>query len=208
MTDFFALLDEPRRPWLDPESLKRKFLTLSARSHPDRVHGRGEAERQSAQDAYAGLNAAYQCLRGPRTRLRHLLELERGGPPAEIQAIPSALADLFLEIGPPSREADRLLIEKRALDSPLLKAAWFERSLHSRETLQRLREEVDRRIHDLTEELRKIDRDWAPGAAATPSGTAQLGRLEELYRLFGYFERWSGQLRERIGRLSMESSLE
>jgi len=36
MTDYFALLDEPRRPWLDVSSLKQKFLARSSEVHPDR----------------------------------------------------------------------------------------------------------------------------------------------------------------------------
>ena len=36
MTDCFALLGEPRCPWLDAEALKSRFLVLSAEAHPDR----------------------------------------------------------------------------------------------------------------------------------------------------------------------------
>src|SRR5215472_9636832 len=77
MVDYFALLDEPRRPWLDAEPLKEKFLALSATVHPDRVHNLSETERAAAQERYTELNAAYQCLREPKERLHHLLELER-----------------------------------------------------------------------------------------------------------------------------------
>ena len=34
MTDAFALLDEPRRPWLDAGALKQKFLPISSAAHP------------------------------------------------------------------------------------------------------------------------------------------------------------------------------
>lgn len=74
MTDYFVLLGEQRRPWLDPDSLKRKFLALSAELHPDRFHGADDAEKRSAQQGYAELNQAYNCLRRPKERLRHLLE--------------------------------------------------------------------------------------------------------------------------------------
>jgi hypothetical protein len=37
MQDAFALLNEPRRPWLEAEALKQKFLALSSAVHPDRV---------------------------------------------------------------------------------------------------------------------------------------------------------------------------
>ena len=70
-SDFFELLNEPRRPWLDAEELKKKFLALSAAVHPDRVHGSNETERQGAQARYAELNLAYNRLREPKERLQH-----------------------------------------------------------------------------------------------------------------------------------------
>ena len=42
MTDYFALLNEPRRPWLDADLLKQTFLTLSAGAHPDKIHSANE----------------------------------------------------------------------------------------------------------------------------------------------------------------------
>ena len=76
MLDYFALLRTPRRPWLDADSIKQTFFTLSAELHPDRVHTADAAEKHTANERSAELNAAYQCLREPRERLRHLLELE------------------------------------------------------------------------------------------------------------------------------------
>ena len=98
MVDYFKLLQERRRPWLDPDLLKTKFLTLSADAHPDRVHGHSADEKQGAQDRYTDLNTAYQTLREPKNRLAHLLELESGQRPSAIQRAPSELMDLFLEI--------------------------------------------------------------------------------------------------------------
>src|ERR1041385_591553 len=120
MTDYFALLNEPRRPWLEPEALRQKFLGLSATVHPDRVHTLGEAQRAAAHERYTALNAAYRCLREPKDRLRHLLELEGAGPSAEAQRIPSELMDLSLEIGAACRDADRVATEKSRTTSPLL----------------------------------------------------------------------------------------
>ena len=58
MTDFFAVLGQSRRPWLDAEQLKDAFLTRSSTVHPDRVHSESEAPRQAADERYAELNAA------------------------------------------------------------------------------------------------------------------------------------------------------
>src|SRR6266480_4581877 len=98
MADYFFLLDEPRRPWLDPEVLKAKFHVLTSTVHPDRVHRATEPEKQAANQRYAELNAAYQCLREPKDRLRHLLELERGIKVEDVQKISPGTMDWFMEI--------------------------------------------------------------------------------------------------------------
>ncbi len=199
MTDYFALLNEPRRPWLDAELLKQKFLTLSATVHPDRVHHLGEAERAAAQEHYTELNTAYNCLREPKDRLQHLLQLELGAPPPNTQRIPSDLMDLSLEVGKACREADAFLAEKARVTSPLLQVSFFERGQVFADKLQALRQRVNALNDRLNEELRQIDAAWQ--SSAMPR-TALLQRLEELSRLFSYFARWSAQIQERVVRLS------
>ena len=199
MTDYFALFNEPRRPWLDAEALKQKFLALSAQVHPDRVHNLGEAERAAAQDRYTELNTAYNCLRELKDRLQHLLRLELGALPKDIQRIPSDLMDLSLEVGKACREADAFLAEKARATSPLLQVAFFERGQEFADKLQALRQRVNSISARLTDELQQIDAAWQSGA--TPRN-ALLQRLEELSRLFSYFSRWNAQLQERVVRLS------
>jgi DnaJ-domain-containing protein 1 len=199
MTDYFALLNEPRRPWLEPELLKEKFLALSARFHPDRVHNLGEAERAAAQERYTELNAAYNSLREPKERLQHLLELELGALPKDVQRIPSDLMDLSLEVGKACREADAFLAEKAKVTSPLLQVTFFERGEEFADPLRRLRQRVNSLEDQLTGELQRIDAAWQADAAGRK---ALLPRLEELYRLFSYFARWNAQIQERVVRLS------
>ena len=85
MTDAFALLGESRLPWIDPDGLKERFLRLSGPFHPDRVHSASESERQEANRRFAELSSAHHTLREHRDRLLHLLELESGAPPRDIQ---------------------------------------------------------------------------------------------------------------------------
>jgi len=199
VTDYFALFNESRRPWLDPESLKQKFLTLSATVHPDRVHNLGEAERGAAQERATELNAAYNSLRDPKERLHHLLELELGALPKDIQRIPSELMDLSLEVGKACREADAFLAEKAKVTSPLLQVTFFERGQEFVDKLQGLRARINSLNDRLLGELQQIDAAWQSGSAPR---SALLQRLEELYRLFSYFGRWMAQLQERSVRLT------
>ncbi|MGH7980092.1 MAG: hypothetical protein ACREE6_12020, partial [Limisphaerales bacterium] len=106
MTDYFALLGQRRRPWLDNGALKESFLSLSAVTHPDKIALADEPKKQAASKKFADLNAGYHCLLLPKLRLLHLIELERGARPVEVREIPGPLADLFARIASLCREAD------------------------------------------------------------------------------------------------------
>ncbi|MGD0745813.1 MAG: hypothetical protein ABSA45_11725 [Verrucomicrobiota bacterium] len=201
MTDYFVLLNEPRRPWLDPESLKQKFLALAAGIHPDRIHNADGLEKAGANRRYAELNAAYHCLVEPKLRLRHLLELELGAKPNDVQQIPAALADLFAEVATTCRNADIFLAEKAQATSPLLQVQLFERTQEWIDRLNDLQKKLNELREKLTGELKSLDERWM-GTDAASRGEI-LPKLEELYRLFGYFNRWHSQIQERIVQLSL-----
>jgi curved DNA-binding protein CbpA len=200
MQDYFALLDEPRRPWLDADLLKQKFLSLSAEAHPDKISSTEEAQKNIAAKSFAELNAAYRCLAEPKTRLLHLLELELGAKPKEIQQIPAALADLFAEVASSCRSADRFLAEKARATSPLVQVQFFERGQEWVEKLQSLQRKQNELCEKLVSDLKSLDEQWLKMELAARSEI--LPKLEELYRLFGYFNRWNNQIRERIVLLS------
>ena len=202
MTDYFARLNEPRRPVLDTERLREKFLTLAAGVHPDRVHNASEVAKAAANRHYAELNAACQCLTDPKTRLLHLLELERGARPAEIQTIPPALADWFVGIAAICREADAFLLEREKVTSPLLKIQWFERAQAWIERLQEWQRNLAGLRGELDARLAVLDEAWLTSSVLPETKAASLARLEELYRFYGYFNRWQNQLHERVARLS------
>ncbi len=204
MTDFFALLDEPRRPWLDPDRLKQKFLARSTEVHPDRVHSAPVSERSAASQRYAELNAAYNCLREPKDRLRHLLELERRAPLVDIQAVPPGLTDAFFQLGALCKRVDSFLAERSAVTSPLLKVGFFERAQEWTDQLMDAQRQLNGERDKLLTELQSLNAAWE---SATQSATARphlpLDRLEQIYRALGYLGRWSGQLQERIVQLSI-----
>jgi DnaJ-domain-containing protein 1 len=203
MTDNFALLDEPRRPWIDPDSLKEKFLALSFQVHPDRVHQAPETERRAAGERYSELNTAYNCLREPKDRLRHLLELELGAKPVDIQHVPQELMDSFFEVGRLCRDADAFIKERQMVTSPILKVQLFERGQEWTDQLNAIQRKINIRRDEFMLELKAMNSAWE---SATQSGVAReklpLRRLEEIYRLLGYFARWSEQIQEQIVQLS------
>ena len=193
MTDYFALLNEPRQPWLEEETLKAKFFALSTSVHPDRVHALPDTERKTAHDHYTQLNAAYNCLREPKERLRHLLELKVGRKPAPVQQVPADLVELFFEIGHATRAADEFLKRKATVTSPLLLVDLFDEGQSVSERLAGLRDNLTARQNQLTNELKTLNNDWQQ----------QLERLEQIQQTLSYLHRWTAQLQERIVLLTL-----
>jgi curved DNA-binding protein CbpA len=204
ITDNFVLLNEPRRPWLDPELLKQKFLALSVEVHPDRVHTAPEPVRQAAGRRYTELNAAYSCLREPRARLRHLLELERGSPPDDLDRVPPTATDFFFDLGRLCKQADGFLAEKARVQSPLLKVQLLERGQEWADKLLGAQRELAARREELDVELRSMNPAWeAASQPGAPRTGLALDRLEQIYRALAYLNRWSEEAQKRVVQLSL-----
>jgi DnaJ-domain-containing protein 1 len=204
MTDYFSLLGEPRRPWLDPDSLKKKFLTLTATAHPDRVHNSDSVQKLEAQRRYTELNQAYQQLRNPKERLQHLLELETGTKPQQVQQVPADVMPFFFEVSQLFKETDAFLIQKAKTSSPLLRVQLFETGQGWVEKLNALQQQISGKQAGLLERLKDEDARWVANTGSEPRDRFDaLAKLEELYRQFSYFARWQSQLQEKIVQLSL-----
>ena len=192
MTDYFALFGEPRHPWLDEEELKSKFFALSSSVHPDRAHTLPEKEKQAAHARYTELNAAYNCLREPKERLRHLIELQTSRKPVQVQEVPGEMVEIFFQIGQACREADEFLKRKAAVTSPILLVEFFEQAQSLTEGLMKLSRDLAERQSELIAELKAVNAKWSE----------QIERLEQIQQTLSYLHRWSAQLQERIVQLA------
>ena len=189
MTDAFALLDEPRQPWLEVEALKTKFLTRSDATHPDKFTD--PAEKETAQARFAELNTAHETLRDPKRRLQHLLTLERGEKPAEVHDILPETADLFLQVGELLRAVDPFLAQREAETSPILKAQTFPEALDRLEQVNALLQTLRQQLAKLDAELKSLNESWDCVA------------VEKLFHQFSYLQRWQQQLNDRAVRLGL-----
>ncbi|MEN3368756.1 MAG: DnaJ domain [Verrucomicrobiota bacterium] len=190
MIDYFALLDQPRAPWVDPEKLKQVFHQKTFLAHPDTAPS-GEAENSFAQ-----LNEAYQVMQDPKRRLHHLLDLEGHAPSSSGQTVPQELHDLFPAIGGLTQRAN-VLLEKittasNALSRSLLKPQILE--------VQKETKELRGKIQGLSEsslaQLRQVDSRWKKNP------TDEIAALSDLYFTFAYLTRWSAQVDELAFQLS------
>lgn len=187
MPDHFAILAQPRRPWLDAEALKEAFHRATAQEHPDVAGGSGENA--------AALNAAYAILREPASRLRHLLETEWPDSSPSPTVIPSALADFFGRIATLRQAGAALAKKEAAAHSPLARALLAgDRAAHRRE-LQAVLAHLGAAEAAAVADLRALDSAWEQRDPAMPSllGVAQ--------QQFSFLAKWQAQLREDLFKL-------
>jgi len=203
MTDYFALFDEPRRPWIDLEQLKAKFLALTAEAHPDKIHVAAPANREAATRGFAELNSAFNCLREPKERLRHLLELELGSLPKEVHEIPSDLADLFTEIARLQREVNAFLAEANRVKSPLLRVQMFERGQEWMDRLRAVQTCLGERHAGLLQELQAMDAEWVRLDCDPVQRGVLLQRVEQIHQRLSFYTRWNAQIQESLVQLSL-----
>jgi hypothetical protein len=194
MTDYFALLQFHRQPWLEPDEVNTRFLQLSAPLHPDRVHNAAPDQIQTANHTFAELNAAASCLRDPKERLQHLLHLETGAPATAAQSIPSELMDLFARVGQTCRNVDQFLSERAKVTSPMLQAQLFAQGLDWSDRISELQTAVAGLHANAQSELKTISAQWPQ--------QKPIDRLKTLAHILATTNRWTTQLNERFAALA------
>jgi len=189
MTDYFALLGQPRAPWLDPVALKEAYHRQTLQSHPDTA-------AHDCENDFAELNEAYQVLQDPKQRLHCLLGLESGAPPSANQAIPQELQELFLLIAASTQRANALQEKIRAASNALSSSLLKPQTVELEKEVSNLRQKV-RNLNDAANvQLGEINSAWQDDRAR------QFVPLSNLYFTFAYLGRWSAQLDELAFQLS------
>ncbi|MDQ6809564.1 MAG: DnaJ domain-containing protein [Verrucomicrobiota bacterium] len=191
MTDFFALLDLPRRPWIDDEELKAKYHAKALQFHPD------TSLDMDNGDAFAELNEAHQTLREPKRRLQHLLALERpAARPVATESIPSQIQQRFQRVSETTHLAGTAIEKARATRNALTRGLVEAEILRARSEVSQLLEEL-RQLHDEADvEVRALDLKWD---RRTNNEVAETTRLQ---LIFTYLGRWIAQLEETQFQLS------
>src|SRR3954470_17043283 len=135
MTDYFALLGQPRKPWLDPDKLRAKYEDLTRSDHPDRR--RVDSETGLAPVDFAAITEAFRVLSDPRLRLKHLLNLG-GYSSSSPSAVPPDLVEFFPETAAVSQDADRLVSRLSAADNALTRSVLQAEAIPLRHRIEQL----------------------------------------------------------------------
>ena len=190
MIDYFSLLQQPRRPWLNAEQLKEKYIQITIAMHPDRPAPPASGKNSAPDFAY--INEAFRVLVDPKARLQHLLKLE--GIAANSDAVPETLGDVFLETGTLVQEIDLLISRTTAntLSKALRQPEILEAKKLAADMLDKLQGIYQRALDD----LKKLDQLWSSTHQIAPELSAVSAKL-------AYLTRWIAQLEERQFQLSI-----
>jgi curved DNA-binding protein CbpA len=195
MIDYFALLDQPRAPWLEPDELKAAYHKKTLQAHPDAQTNRTNSDDLDA--SFASLNEAYQILQDPKRRLHHLLSLQNCAPSSANQTVPRDLHDLFPRVGALTERSHVLLEEIQATSNALSRSLLKPRVLEMQQETKAARETIQNLSDASLAQLQEINTAWAKNPAQ------QIEALSNLYFAFAYLTRWSAQLDEILFQLSL-----
>lgn len=187
MTDHFAEFNLPHRPVIDAEELKENFHRRSLTTHPDQEDG--------DEEAFSRLNEAFQVLRVPLSRLRHLLELEYPDLLREDSTVPEGVAELFEKVGELRRDIQNFRREEQKLSSPIARAEQASAKLELLDRVRDALEKLQKKEREIFIKVGKLDAEWDK----TPEKRGQ--RLANLYRSLAYFTKWADQLRNDMVQL-------
>jgi curved DNA-binding protein CbpA len=195
MIDYFALLDQPHAPWLDPDQLKDAYHKKTLQAHPDAQTNRLGSDGTDA--SFASLNEAYQVLQDPKRRLHHFLSLQGCAPSSADQMVPKQLQDLFPTVGALTQRANLLLEKIQATSNALSRSLLKPQILKVQNETKEVREKIQNLSDASLAQLRQINTAWATNPAE------QIEGLSNLYFAFAYLTRWSTQLDEITFQLSL-----
>jgi len=203
MIDPFAVLDQPRRPWLDQEQLKQKHHDFARSEHPDleRPADTSSGGGTNPPSTLAAVNEAYRILSSPRLRLQYLLTLEdasgdvrhRTDSPWRESKIDAAgeMADLFMEAATLVQDVDAVIAKRNNATSALGKSLLQTETGSLGDRARRLFDKLNDRYQVAEEDLRRADEMWTSDRAKI------VPELRRLIEHFAYLDRWIEQLREK-----------
>jgi curved DNA-binding protein CbpA len=183
MTDYFALLGQPRLPWLDPEQVKEAFHRATLRAHPDAAPAGGASD-------FPQLNEAHQVLRDPKLRLQHLLTLAASAP-SRSSAIPRDVEELFPTVATLTQQAAEVVGKHESASNSLTRSVLKAQMLQTHPRVTQMLHILDQRQAESTARLQQLNPAWESNPESV------IPELHELYLRLSYSARWIAELRER-----------
>jgi len=174
---------------VDQVGLKAKFHALTTEHHPD-------VSAANSPD-FAAVNIAFNTLREPRLRLRHLLELEAPELLRRNAPAPATVANLFLKMGAMTQTLDRFLAKRAGTKSTLGKATLIAEQLVLQEDLEEWLSVLEKEKASWLAKIPEMDAAWMRDRRAAFEPVAETAQA------LSYLDKWSAQIREGLVKLQI-----
>lgn len=185
--DSFAQLRVCRRPYLAEDVVRDAFHRLAAEHHPDKTGG------DSAP--FAQLTAAFEVLRNPVTRLKHLIDLENLASSGVQPGVPPDLVELFPAVAQSRQQIAAAIERRRSAPNALARSLAMVDTASARRSAEQLNQQLEALYSAAIDKLREIDTDW-PGPAARAG-------LPLLHARLAFLAKWRDQLCESLLQLQL-----
>jgi molecular chaperone HscB len=176
-SDYFAMLEIPRKLWIEMSTLEKKFLQLSWKLHPDNYVNATPEEREISLKRSSELNDAYRTLREPVARVEYLLAIE--GARVEGKSKQQAPPELLEEVFELNESLDELREAKAASgDTTALK-----------QKLESAQKNFQAKLEEVDEELQGAAKEWDAAIDANADETRRktvMTKLNELLNRRSY----------------------
>lgn len=188
--DAFERLGLARRAVLDEEVLKAAWIEQGRAVHPDQAGGDAMLS--------AEVNAAYEVLREPEIRLKHLLEVEFPEASAVWATVPmeEELMQVFMKLGPVLQRVEVFAKKKAAATSALAEALLMGEQMRVQEELEERMEELGALREGLEAGLVEVD-----GLRGGGDAGKAMEAMRVLRAKFAYVGKWQRQGREALMKL-------
>jgi curved DNA-binding protein CbpA len=183
--DYFATLGLPRTAAIDEQALHRAYTEHSRHAHPD--HGGSETMA-------AHVNAAYETLRHPEKRLKHLLEIFGPDEATAWRTVPldEHMMQLFSALSAAMDSSVKFLDRKAKAASALARALLANEEMQHREALEHIGFDIEEKKKGMEALLPSLD---AAIKDQQPDAWKQLAAMQAR---FAYLSKWQAQVRERL----------
>jgi DnaJ-domain-containing protein 1 len=184
MIDFFAVFGLEPRPAVDVNVLGDLFAKKSKNSHPDRA----------ADGDFATLNAAFNTLRDPASRILHLLALSGEAP--QTKTASDGVSAWFGKVATDLQRFDRMFQPLSQETSSLLRAVKIREAQSILADLEEISQGLTSEKEGLLQAMVQIDGRWPSDRAEDRDSLAQIACD------LRFLEKWLAQISERRLRLA------
>lgn len=184
-SDAYAIFSIPRSVAIDAAALQSSYAALSRETHPD--HG-------GSEEGAAVVNSAYETLRAPEKRLKHLIEIAAPEDAKSWRTVPldESMMSVFMELGSALEASAKLLEKKGKTTSALTRALLANEEMVLRDRLETIGFGVEEKKVAMESGLSSLDDRLASGDETVWRDIAATqARL-------AYLAKWQTQIRERL----------